>query len=122
MKKFRKKPVVIEAYQFTTKIIEDHVFDDIPLPHRIRLANAQYHKDDRKLHSFRVRINTLEGETYLVQEGDWIIKGIKGEFYPCKPDIFEATYELVAEEQPELGPCGRHPWAGSEFGLLLSHQ
>jgi hypothetical protein len=42
-------------------------------------------------------INTLEG-TMTAVEGDWIIKGVKGEFYPCKPDIFEATYDRVGGE------------------------
>ncbi len=97
MAKYRKKPVVIEAYQFTKEIIEKYCFDDVPLPDGIKLGQASYHKEDRKLHSYRIKIDTLEGETYLVSEGDWIIKGIKGEFYPCKSDIFEATYEPVME-------------------------
>ena len=42
-------------------------------------------------------IETLEG-TMWAQPGDWIIKGVQGEFYPCKPDIFEATYEIVKED------------------------
>ena len=44
----------------------------------------------------RSHINTLEGRM-TAQVGDWIIKGVAGEFYPCKPDIFEATYEAVEE-------------------------
>jgi len=44
----------------------------------------------------RLVIPTLEGRM-IAEPGDWIIKGIKGEFYPCKPDIFEATYEVVGE-------------------------
>jgi hypothetical protein len=47
-------------------------------------------------------IATLEGEM-VARRGDWIIRGVQGEFYPCKPDIFEATYELV--ESPELSPA-----------------
>ena len=41
-----------------------------------------------------ININTLEG-IMLVSKGDWVIKGVKGEYYPCKPDIFEATYEQI---------------------------
>ncbi len=96
MSKFRKKPVVIEAYQFSQKMVEDHLFDDKPLPPGIQIGAASYHKADRRLWHFRVRIKTLEGETYLIEDGDWIICGVKGEFYPCKPDIFEATYEAVS--------------------------
>ncbi len=64
MAKFRKKPVVIEAYQTQEEI-------DIP---------------------------TLEGVMHA-NIGDWIITGVKGEQYPCKPDVFEKTYELVVDEQ-----------------------
>ena len=63
MAKFRKKPVVIEAYQ------------------------TQEEMD----------IQTLEGVMHA-NIGDWIITGIKGEQYPCKPDVFEQTYELVVDE------------------------
>ena len=78
--KFRKKPVVIEATQW---------FKDGDHP-AVRLSRfAQV--------SGRVGvIDTLEGEM-TVTPGDWIITGVKGEHYPCKPDIFEATYERVEE-------------------------
>lgn len=85
MKKYRKKPVVIEAVQYegdkNFNLIRSFVGEHLPL-HRV---------GDQKL-----GIETLEGvmETSI---GDWIIKGIKDEFYPCKPDIFEATYEEVKE-------------------------
>lgn len=59
-KKFRKKPIVIEAYQTNKPMI----------------------------------VNTLEGPL-KAEPGDWIITGIKGEQYPCKPDVFEKTYEIV---------------------------
>jgi hypothetical protein len=60
--KYRKKPVVVEAYQTDKEII----------------------------------IHTLEGDM-KAEIGDWIITGVKGEIYPCKPDIFEATYEKVED-------------------------
>jgi len=91
MPKFRKKPVVIEAVQF----------DGISQPIN-DFIGARSYKDlcsvglDSKGRISEIIINTLEGKM-LVNKGDWIIKGVKGEFYPCKPDIFEMTYELVEE-------------------------
>jgi hypothetical protein len=95
MKKYRKKPVIIEAFQFTRETIESHLLDDVSLPEGIECTRASFNKKERTVWDYVVRIDTLEGEAYKVKEGDWIIKGIKGEFYPCKPDIFEATYEEV---------------------------
>lgn len=87
MPNFRKKPVVVEARQFnqcTTK--EQHELADwcFGLLRGISLDPEQR----------VIQIQTLEGEIEA-SYGDWIIKGVKGEFYPCKPDIFEATYEEV---------------------------
>ena len=85
MPKFRKKPIVIEAVQFTSANVDEvSHFTGIPI--------ATFGDIDREYRS--VPIQTLEG-TMLAIEGDWIIKGIQGEFYPCKPDIFEATYDAV---------------------------
>jgi hypothetical protein len=95
--KFRKKPVVIEAWQFNgedgtdwPEWLHDYgttdgavcYWDANPIPH--------------------ISIPTLEGRM-IANRGDWIICGIKGEVYPCKPDIFEATYELV-ESPPQPSP------------------
>ena len=74
MSKFRKKPVVIEAVQWWG-----------PGDHPAVVEN----QDDN-----RGWIATLEGG-HVVTPGDWIITGVKGEHYPCKPDIFEQTYESV---------------------------
>lgn len=71
--KFRKKPVVIEAAQW---------FKDGDHPAVVNMGVPL--------------IMTLEGPLY-VTPGDWIIKGVKGEFYPVKPDIFAATYEPVED-------------------------
>lgn len=81
--KYRKKPVVIEAVKWTGEN-----WDEIELfsPYGI---SYNYPASRRSL-----SIKTLEGEM-TAECGDWIIKGVKGEFYPCKPDIFEATYERV---------------------------
>ena len=88
MPKFRKKPVVIEAEQF--------VPDRMPWPDGVRYIGR-----DTKYNSPHYWINTLEGG-HMVNPGDWIITGVKGEKYPCKPDIFEATYEPV-EARDEKG-------------------
>jgi hypothetical protein len=82
--KFRKKPVVIEAVQFT-----EPVGQCAPaILEMTDFAVAIARHEGRPI----VLISTLEGEM-RAELGDWIIKGIKGEFYPCKPDIFEETYE-----------------------------
>lgn len=80
--KFRKKPVEIEALQFdggNAGDIELFVGDT----YETWLPSTN-----------QIEIRTLEGPL-TASKGDWIIKGVKGEFYPCKPDIFEATYDKV---------------------------
>lgn len=79
--KFRKKPVVIEAVQFTGENKDEIVEFTGDL---VGIEN-----EDGTL-----GIITLEG-SLRASPGDWIIKGVKGEFYPCKPDIFAATYDAV---------------------------
>lgn len=92
MAKFRKKPVVIEAMQYT---------DSIPSNHRLKDwagDELNWVWGTRKDGSVgpMIRLETLEGGIFAVP-GDWIVKGVKGEFYPCKPDIFEQTYDLVED-------------------------
>jgi hypothetical protein len=86
--KFRKKPVVIEAVRFNLTNRQE-VLDFI--------GKAGHWSDDGR--EIKITIYTLEGNI-TASEGDWIIKGVKGEFYPCKPDIFAATYEAV-ESPPQ---------------------
>ena len=81
MAKFRKKPVVIEAVQITNATF------DAPHPNPEHIQGLIYDPVQRA-----VFIKTLEGEM-RGDLGDWIITGVKGERYPCKPDIFQATYE-----------------------------
>jgi len=88
MGKYRKKPVVIEAVQFKDCTIETAC--EIA---GLTARGVQIHGTPEKPF---LRIETLEG-VMKANLGDWIIKGIKGEFYPCKPDIFEQTYEPVAD-------------------------
>jgi hypothetical protein len=100
MPRFRKKPVVIEAIQLQDSAA---VLDDLcaflgvsgqpfeTCGHGIDPADGKF------------KITTLEG-VHVADVGDWIIKGVHGEFYPCKPEIFAKTYEPVeisASEEPE---------------------
>lgn len=80
-RKFRKKPVVIEAVRLEHTNVSD-VFSWMELP----VPSGDLTK------ALGILVPTLEGKL-TARFGDWIIKGVKGEFYPCKPDIFEATYE-----------------------------
>ena len=88
--RFTKKPVTIEAIQWTGKNLREVItFTDC-------------HPDNWEAYADMVardglKIYTLEGNL-LANVGDWIIRGVKGEYYPCKPDIFEATYS------PEVAP------------------
>lgn len=87
--KYRKKPVVIEAVQWdgnNTHEIAKFMNDDVLTCEAF--VNGLWAK--------AIEIKTLEG-TMKASVGDFIIKGINGEFYPCKPDIFEKTYEKVTD-------------------------
>lgn len=81
MAKYRKKPIVVEAIQWDGKTTS--AFD-------------MYHQWNKgwthDVNKGELYIATLEG-VMTASKGDWIIRGVNGEFYPCKPDIFEATYE-----------------------------
>jgi len=84
--KFRKKPVVIDAVQFDgTPGGAVAVFEQFDVPGGKFLPEAD-------LRTGTLLIPTLEGD-HTARAGDWIIRGVAGEFYPCKPDIFEKTYE-----------------------------
>lgn len=99
MAKYRKKPVVIEARQLTGSPVE---MQDVYL--WVEGEVGSFDATDEMLPIRGVSIDpatsfvliaTLEG-VMTAKPGDWIIQGVQGEFYPCKPDIFEATYEPVA--------------------------
>ena len=80
MAKYRKRPVVIEAVQWTGENLSEIL---------------QFSKDafiDQD--NFTLKVATLEG-TMVASRGDYIVKAVDGEFYPCKPDIFEKTYDEV---------------------------
>ena len=93
--KFRKLPVVIEAVQYDGDNHQD-LFDfardiDVAAGRYLRHVVLCTNPGDEGLFIF-----TLEGEM-RISPRDWLIKGVAGEFYPCKPDIFEATYEAVGD-------------------------
>lgn len=85
--KFRKKPVVIEAIQWTG--------DNFEKIKEFSASGIISHLNDHN--DNRIAITTLEG-IMIGSKGDWIIKGVKDEIYPCRADIFEATYEPVEDE------------------------
>jgi hypothetical protein len=87
MAKYRKKPVVIEAVQFDGS--QESAEAAVAFTNG---AGSAMKERIEPLSALTVSIKTLEGEM-RADPGDWIIKGVKGEFYPCKPDIFAATYE-----------------------------
>jgi hypothetical protein len=78
---YRKKPVEVEAIQTYVGMPTSEIMDFVG-------------GDNLYVSNHELYIPTLEGDM-RINAGDWIVKGIKGEFYPCKPDIFEATYEVV---------------------------
>jgi hypothetical protein len=101
--KYRKRPVVIEAMQWDGRADSAH-----PIIQWINAteATARWRPEQEEIiarngetaqmyRPARISIRTIEG-TMDATPGDWIIKGVAGEFYPCKPDIFEATYEAVS--------------------------
>ena len=92
---YRKKPVIIDAFKWTSG--PDQIEDPEWIIEAIRNKTVEFGE-------LGMRIVTLEG-VMIASLGDYIIKGIKGEIYPCKPDIFEATYEPVIPPDPELVAC-----------------
>ena len=105
--KFRKKPLVIEAFQMT----EERRTNNADWPNWLheawmldREAPGSLYPTEEGTGDGRLSIGTLEGQ-HLVSWGDWIIQGVHGELYPCKPDIFAKTYE-PAEASPASAPEG----------------
>ena len=114
MPQFRKKPVVIQAVQWDGDNTDEVLTFGEGGP-------APAWGDDFKVDitTKEVFIHTSEGQM-RAGAGDWIIRGVKGEYYPCKPDIFEATYEPVFGDEPScvhgysrgscsIGACPHHP-------------
>lgn len=91
MAKYKKKPVVIEAFQWTGENLKEIIAFTGLHESAKKWTWKQY---EEVVAAEGLKIFTLEGKMNADID-DWIIKGVKGEFYPCKPDIFEATYEKV---------------------------
>ena len=96
MAKYRKKPIVIEAFQLNSRglVGEDWFWDAVTRNDIITYNFGKFHLEDAYC-----EIKTLEG-TMIANTGDYIVREINGEIYPCKPDIFEKTYEPVHAFDP----------------------
>lgn len=91
MAQYRKKPVLIEAFKYGIDPRPDWFCDKVTSNEIVTFISLQ----DSSV--YYCEIKTLEG-VMKGEHGDYIIQGVKGEIYPCKPDIFEMTYELVNEQ------------------------
>ena len=117
MTEFRKKPVVIEAWQWNESLI---------LCEYLRKRGMKWNGHNGHVTQpdlcKNLRIKTLEG-SLTVQPGDWIIRGVKGEFYPCKPDIFAATYEPADKPHLERGQLTEEEYSflGGLYSYLEIH-
>lgn len=95
MARFRKKPVIVEAVQLRWDTWPEMC--EFAGVGKLADGNPEgFIADTESPTKIGLRIPTLEGLMEAVQ-GDWVIRGVKGELYPCKPDIFEATYEPVED-------------------------
>lgn len=101
MAQYRKKPVVIEAMQLLIDNLQDVVgfIDGKPVDNSSSSVQSdkwmQYELMCRERGGIPIKTLESDGETQLASFGDYVIKGIQGEFYPCKPDIFDKTYDKV---------------------------
>jgi hypothetical protein len=94
MSRYRKKPVVIEAWpvdEINRAFVTDH-WEGLPDCIREAYGEGGWVPGALKDGVRGIYVPTLEGSLFAAP-GDWIIRGVRGEFYPCKPDVFEATYE-----------------------------
>ena len=106
--RYRKKPIVVDAIRWDGGVEEATTIIDWVIDGD---GTARYHEAVNNVPE-EIAIDTLEG-TMSAQVGDWIIRGVKGEFYPCKPEIFEITYELdiaYSEEDMEFKHFVRKPF------------
>ncbi len=100
MNKYVKKPVVVEAFKYDGDFKTQDGKHYAPNWAIAALENGTMFFENSKNAPCELYIKTLEG-VHHVSIGDYIIKGIKGELYPCKPDIFEKTYEKVIEDEED---------------------
>lgn len=141
MPKFRKKSVVVEAVRWEGCTVgltngvgemgryplpEGLALDPMALPPVARVSEVDAEFDRQAVPAGEVwragdflYIGTLEG-THRADPGDWIIRGVKGELYPCKSDIFAATYEPAEELHMQAEPAGYNPGFEGGFGWALA--
>lgn len=105
-RKARKKPVVIEFYQYKNE------FD---IPYLRQWIRNELIENENGLY-----IHTLEGDM-CISRGDYVIKGVHGEFYPCKPDIFEKTYDVENERVNDVGKLGSNGGSSPPLSSIEYH-
>lgn len=99
--KFRKKPVVVDAVQLTWESVLASSPEGVKLPEWVTESpDVSLHLTHKIVGSQFAIVKTLEGNM-TAKANDWLIKGVNGEIYPCKPDIFEKTYERVLNDSHE---------------------
>ena len=97
VRKAKKKPVVVEFIQFNGNTNRDEVCKWIGEDLKTEIFSDSAYEAGRGAPFFSLLIPTLEG-VMRADPYDYIIKGVNGEFYPCKPDVFEKTYSIIAED------------------------
>ena len=97
IKKYRKKPVTVEAVQLNNLNASNITHWIGKDKAKLNLESEAAYQVGKAPPVFSVTIKTLEGDMKAIP-GDYVIKGVNGEFYPCKPDIFDKTYEEVNDE------------------------
>ena len=99
MTKYRKKPIVIEAIKLRTNNIKEveEFIGDKKIVFNCDMSREKFGEYKDIVGNKGLKIKTLEGDM-IANIGDYIIKGVIGEFYPCKPDIFKKTYEKVEND------------------------
>ena len=98
MPKYRKKPIVIEAMQFTYPPTSEFM---VWFGQPVRTTKARHPGAKAELEVLTLEDGADGRAKHVATEGDWIIRGVQGELYPCKPDIFAATYEAVDGEDTQ---------------------
>jgi hypothetical protein len=124
--KYTKKAVTIEAFLWTGG--PDQTEDPIWIIDAIKKGDVIFKKHETSSSELKMHIKTLEG-TMTADVGDYIIQGVKGEIYPCKPDIFEMTYNeasnkvtfgMAVEAMKNGNKAVRKGWNGKEMFLVIS--
>ena len=116
--KYIKKPIAIEAVQLTDTSVRDvYTFVYGPPSTNSLTASDRWGDYVSMVRKDGLRLVTLEsdGQTQIADIGDWIIKGVRGEFYPCKPDIFKETYDRA--DITKLGDDVTCPHCDGQFNL-----